>query len=325
MAAALAAPKTVVEGGGGGGAAEGFHREVKRHVVEGGAYGAFSVYEALPERAAASASPPVLVTLHDAGLNAPACFGGFFGFAAAAGDKNPLRAFRVLHVEMPGQGYNEPLLPRSVAELSADRLAGDVVLAMDALGVRGGAVLMGVGLGACVMARVAAREATRAAGAVLLSPSAGRCSWAEWGAVKLVSASCAVTMSDEPWVTHFLHRFFAHRTFLQRPAVTEATRMSVMRLPRASVWPALQGLLRRSDMRDEVRGIRCPVLVVCGENTREAVDAVEFYSLLSPGVGELVHGFHRGVLATEETPHTLLEAMGLFSRGLGLALGEEQL
>lgn len=163
---------------------------------------------------------------------------------------------RIVRYDWRGAGMSE----RVSGTLSMETLTDDLFALLDALGVRGKVVVCGMAVGGAVALSAAARDPSRVAAAVVMSPSTHipperraatlqRADDIERGGMRPQAASLesvypTVLRADEAK----FKRYFARWIGTDPQSYAAAYRMLV-----------------NLDMRDALAGIKCPVLVLAGE------------------------------------------------------------
>ena len=118
---------------------------------------------------------PVIITFHDVGMNHSLNFEGFFD---SADNRLLLESFSVIHINAPGQERNAARIPdNSYPSMSELALCVKEVAQHFSLKSFLG---FGCGAGAYILSETALMFPEMVDNLVLINPSVGRASWAEW-------------------------------------------------------------------------------------------------------------------------------------------------
>lgn len=219
------------------------------------------------------------------------------------------RELRVLNVDAPGHGASDPLRVPATMDACADALAE----VLDAASVRRAAIC-GLSWGGMTAMAFALRHPDRAR-ALVLADTACRAerlrNVAEYTALGLYFRR----FGAPPWLTaRIAPLFFCDRTLRDRPELVDELGAYVRGLDRASVWNALQCIVRRPDRTRALAAVRVPSLVVCGAHDRaQPVAQSEAIARAIPGA-RLVVLPDAGHLSALEQPAPFADAALCFLR-----------
>ena len=162
--------------------------------------------------------------------------------------------FKIIRYDHRGHGLSDALPP----PYSADDLAGDVIALLDHLEIRQ-AALCGVSVGGLI-AQAAAVKYPERVRALILSDTGARIgsvdSWQQ--RIEMIQAGGVVSIEQMT-----MERWFSARFRERRPADVHGY-VNMLRQTAADGYIGTCAALRDSDLRDAVKKIHCPTLVLCG-------------------------------------------------------------
>lgn len=271
------------------------------------------------------------LTLHDVGLNHRSCFQGLL---LALGPKSLLqRNYTLYHIDAPGCQAADTEVPATFLPLSLARLAdavADVAAHFKLKEVLG----LGAGVGAQVLAQLAAEQPQLFCGLILVSPSCRRPSWWEWAWGRLAARQ----LNHRGWAPsakqYFVQRLFGQLT--QQAVGGESDLVQAYRRECKQVAPAatahyLWAALARPDVAAALPAVRCRLLLVYGEEALYRGDCQELACRVRKDRLAVLEVMQAGGLASEEKPQevvgvvdSFLTALQLEGHGLGpqLRVGE---
>ncbi|NP_001085427.1 protein NDRG3 [Xenopus laevis] len=260
---------------------------------------------------------PVLLTYHDIGLNHKSCFNSFFNFD----DMHEItQHFAVCHIDAPGQQQGAPSFPTGYQYPTMDELAEMLTAVLTHLNLRS-IIGIGVGAGAYVLSRFALNNPLLVEGLVLLNIDPCAKGWIDWAASKLSFWTTNV-------VEVVLGHLFGYEELQSSLDLVQTFRLHIAQdINQDNLELFVNSYNSRKDLEIErpVFGsstptnttIKCPVLLVVGDNS-PAVDAVvECNSRLDPTRTTLLKMADCGGLPQVVQPGKLAEAIKYFVQGMG--------
>lgn len=237
---------------------------------------------------AASASPPV-VFLHGLVMDNLSSF--YFTLA------NPMAELaEVVLYDLRGHGMSE----RPASGYAVDDFVADLAELLDALGVRGPAILVGNSFGGLLALAYASAHPARVAGLALIDAHDGTDGWAARMATTLAlrgeARDAAIAENFRAWLGRHSER---KRTRLARAAEELVERTSLIADLKAS--PALPAT--------RLARITCPVLALYGERSDVRARGEELARVLPRCALEIVPGCTHSVL-WEATAHVRARVVG---------------
>lgn len=271
------------------------------------------------------------LTFHDVGLNHRSCFQSLL---LALGPKSLLlRNYTLYHVDAPGCQAPGAEVPAAFLPLSLGRLAdalADVAAHFKLREVLG----LGAGVGAQVLAQLAAEQPQLFCGLILVSPSCRRPGWWEW-AWGSVAARQLYHRGWAPSAKQYLiQRLFGQLTqqaFGGESDLVQAFRRECDELAPTAVAHYLWAALARPDVVATLPAVRCRLLLVYGDEALLREDCLELARRARKDRLAVLEVPQSGGLASEEKPQevvgvvdSFLTALQLEGYGLGpqLRVGE---
>jgi pimeloyl-ACP methyl ester carboxylesterase len=253
---------------------------------------------------------PVLLTIHDVGLNAETCFTRFMNFTRA--NESLLNDLVAVHVTLPGQHFDAEDLPKEVGVMEMGELLAFVERVVEQLEI-GYFVGMGVGLGAFLLELLAAKHPDAAVALVLMGATTRKLGWYEWR-----DHMWAAWASENAYKSNLLNRWFSWHIDQRAPILYEYKDL-IDHMNRRNLDLLLKGFHQRKDIAEELKKVTCPMLLVTGDRTPYVHDVFEITS--RGGVDKklitVIHPDGTGILVTEHRPDVLLQPIDLMLNGLG--------
>ncbi|KAL4424976.1 hypothetical protein ABPG77_002861 [Micractinium sp. CCAP 211/92] len=266
------------------------------------------------------------LTFHDVGLSHRSCFQGLL---LALGPKSLLlRNYTLYHVDAPGCQAAGAEVPPTFLPLSLGRLAdalADVASHFKLKEVLG----LSAGVGAQVLAQLAAEQPELFCGLILVSPSCRRPGWWEWGWGSLAARQ----LYHSGWVPsakqYFIQRLFGQLT--QQALAGESDLVQAYRRESEQLAPAatahyLWAALARPDITGMLPTLRCRVLLVYGDEALHRGDCLELACRARKDRLAVLEVAQAGGLASEEKPQEVVGVVESFLTGLqleGYGLGSQ--
>jgi 3-oxoadipate enol-lactonase len=239
---------------------------------------------------------------------------GFGGAKEDFADHLDALAARHRVVTFDHRGHGESDDPPDVAAYSLDRMAADVLGVADALGI-GDFRLLGHSMGGMVARRVVLAHPARIDALVLMDTSPGPVPGIDSAAME---AAAVVALDEGKGVLKPLLdeaatlETPAYRRLLEvRPGYQEYEDRKWAQLS-AVMWGAMaREMARQPDQLAELAGVRCPTLVIVGEQDEAFFDASRWIADAIPGA-ELVVVPDAGHSPQFENPAPWLDALESF-------------
>jgi len=169
--------------------------------------------------------------------------------------------YRVIAPDLRGFGQSGV----SDGVVTMERFAGDLAVLIDFLAVREPVVLCGLSMGGYIALEFWRKYAGRLRGLILCDTrAAGDTPEASAGRVALAQR---VTSEGAQRVAEMMiPKLFAPATLQNRPDLAESIRQVIGRTDPHGIAAAARGMAQRADFTAELSRIRCPVLLIAGEN-----------------------------------------------------------
>lgn len=251
-------------------------------------------------------SDPVLLTLHDVGLNHKSCF------SKLCDEKTMdpcFRNFCVVHIDIPGQSFDSPKL--EVSEITVDKLIEMIELVLHNLKI-GEFIGLGVGFGAYLLAAHTIKY-KKAEGLILINWSAFATNWSEWGFNSAKNLSAYFT-EDYVLKSTLIDRYFSDNTVRE---LTDLYDKVLDRMNAENLSLLMNAYIWKDDISEELKNIDCDVLIFASSSSPNFQSCLESKSKFNGKSVDLVEMDKFGLLLTEECPKRLLEPIKMFLAGLG--------
>ena len=170
-------------------------------------------------------------------------------------------AVRVIAPDLRGFGRSSATDDKVTMEQFADDLAG----LLDVLAIREPIVLCGLSMGGYIAFQFWRRHASRLRGLILCDTRAAADS-PDVAANRLVMADRVLREGVAPLADGMLQRLFAETTRQSFPGLIEGLRTVMLSNKPRGVAAASRGMAERPDMTSHLGEIRCPTLVLVGQN-----------------------------------------------------------
>lgn len=250
---------------------------------------------------------PALVTFPDVGHTHLTCFSELFGHPEML---EISRSFHLVHLEPPGMEEGAPPYPPGYQYPSLEQLAEALPGVLQGLGIRS-LVGVGVGAGAFVLAKFGLLHPEAVEGLVLLNLDPHAKGWMDWAASKL----SGLRMSTNEMI---LSHLFTQDELAVAPPPVRQVREHLAATPNPALLWAMY--TSRGDLGLERSGagsLRCPVLLVVGDNAPHEDAVVECNAKLDPTQTSFLKMADGGGQPQIAQPGRLTEAIKYFLQGMG--------
>jgi pimeloyl-ACP methyl ester carboxylesterase len=269
---------------------------------------------------------PAILTYHDIGLNHTSCFQAFFNFID---NRILLQSFCVYHVNAPGQEEGAATLAENFEYPSMEQLADLLVNVLDFYGLKH-AVGFGVGAGANILTRLSLKYPDKMDALILVNCVSTQAGWIEWGYQKLNARHLKTKGMTQSAMDYLMWHHFGKLDQERNHDLVQAYRQYFEKNVNAfNLGLFIGSYVKRSDMeivreidpskKRDVRMIRCPVLMITGNNSPHVDDTVYMNGRLDPANSNWMKLQDCGHVL-EEQPGKVSEAVRLFLQGQGYAL-----
>ncbi|KAM9284839.1 protein NDRG3 isoform 2-T2 [Morus bassanus] len=260
---------------------------------------------------------PVILTYHDIGLNHKSCFNAFFNFEDM---QEITQHFAVCHVDAPGQQEGAPPFPSGYQYPSMDELAEMLPTVLMHLNLKS-FIGIGLGAGAYVLSRCALSHPDLVEGLVLINVDPCAKGWIDWAASKFSG-----------WTTNIvdivLAHHFGHEELQANLDLIQTYRLHIAQdINQDNLQLFLTSYNSRRDLEIErpvlginentAKTLKCPALLVVGDNSPAVEAVVECNSRLDPTKTTLLKMADCGGLPQVVQPGKLTEAFKYFVQGMG--------
>lgn len=259
---------------------------------------------------------PVILTYHDIGLNHKSCFNSFFNYE----DMHEItQHFAVCHVDAPGQQMGAPSFPSGYQYPTMDELAEMISAVLTHLSLKT-IIGIGVGAGAYVLSKFALDHPELVEGLVLLNIDPCAKGWIDWAAAKVSGWTSNI-------VDIVLAHLFGYDELQSNLDLIQTFRLHIAQdINQENLQLYVNSYNSRKDLEmerpvvpshDSAGTLKCPVLLVVGDNS-PAVDAVvECNARLDPTRTTLFKMADCGGLPQTVQPGKLAESLKYFLQGMG--------
>lgn len=286
-------------------------QEPTEEVVES-KYGTFRCIMTGPARG----NRPVILTLHDVGLNHKMCFESLFHHEDMC---EITRHFAVCHVDAPGQHEGASTLSAGYVYPTMDQLSEGLTTVLKHYGLRS-VIGLGVGAGANVLAKFALNHPDLVEGLVLININANAETLMDSVTHKITDWTHTLTDSiishlfgkDEIQNNLDLIATYRHyiNTSMNQTNLGHFWRSYNSRRALDVERPAPEGTI-------SVRTLKCSTLLVVGDSSPAVEEVVDCNSKLNPTKSTLLKMSDCGGQPQVDQPAKLIEALKYFIQGLG--------
>ncbi|NWJ00436.1 NDRG4 protein, partial [Crypturellus undulatus] len=258
---------------------------------------------------------PAILTYHDVGLNHKLCFNTFFNYEDM---QEITKHFVVCHVDAPGQQAGASQFPQGYQYPSMDQLAAMLPSVVQHFGFKY-VIGIGVGAGAYVLARFALIFPDLVEGLVLMNIDPNGKGWIDWAASKL--SGLTSTLPDT-----VLSHLFSQEELVNNTELVQSYRQQISSVVNQfnlqlflNMYNSRRDLdINRPGTVPNAKTLRCPVMLVVGDNAPAEEGVVECNSKLDPTNTTFlkVRGW-QGARPLSPQPGKLTEAFKYFLQGMG--------
>ncbi|XP_062316862.1 protein NDRG4 isoform X2 [Osmerus eperlanus] len=264
-------------------------------------------------RGAPRGNKPAILTYHDVGLNHKLCFNSFFHNEDM---QEITQHFVVCHVDAPGQQIGAPQLPQGYQFPTMDQLAGMLPSVIQHFGFKS-IVGIGVGAGAYILAKFALIFPDMVEGLVLLNIDPNGKGWIDWAASKLSGLTSALPDTVLP-------HLFSQEELMNNTELVQSYRQQINNTINQfnlqlfwNMYNSRRDLeMNRSGTVLNAKTLRCPVMLVVGDNAPAEEGVVECNSKLDPSHTTFLKMADSGGLPQLTQPGKLSEAFKYFLQGM---------
>uniref|UniRef100_A0A7N4PCN3 Protein NDRG2 n=1 Tax=Sarcophilus harrisii TaxID=9305 RepID=A0A7N4PCN3_SARHA len=236
---------------------------------------------------------PAILTYHDVGLNHKLCFNAFFNFEDM---QEITKHFVVCHVDAPGQQVGASQFPQGFKYV----------------------IGIGVGAGAYVLAKFALIFPDLVEGLVLMNIDPNGKGWIDWAATKL--SGLTSTLPDT-----VLSHLFSQEELVNNTELVQSYRQQISSTVNQfnlqlfwNMYNSRRDLdINRPGTVPNAKTLRCPVMLVVGDNAPAEDGVVECNSKLDPTNTTFLKMADSGGLPQVTQPGKLTEAFKYFLQGMG--------
>lgn len=174
------------------------------------------------------------------------------------------RQYRVIAPDLRGFGCSRSEGVSPGIRVTMDEFADDLAAMLDVLGVNEPVVFCGLSMGGYIAFQFWRKYAERLRGLILCDTRAAA-DTPEGAAARRGMADRVLAEGPGPLVETMLPRLLAECVRLGRPEVVETLRRTMMATSPQGIAAATRGMAERPDMIAALKEVRCPTLVVVGE------------------------------------------------------------
>ncbi|XP_061108443.1 LOW QUALITY PROTEIN: protein NDRG2 [Conger conger] len=251
---------------------------------------------------------PAILTFHDVGLEHKSCFSTLFKFEEM---QEIVKSFTVVHIDVPGQEEGAAAYPLGYQYPSVEQLAEMVPAVLQYFNFRT-VIGVGVGAGAYVLSRFSLSNPDSVEGLVLINMDANARGWMDWAAQKLTTLTSSVT-------EQILSHLFSQEELSANTELLQCHRLRISKAPNLYnmelFWRSYNS--RRDLNMDRSNTLKCPVMLVVGDQAPHEEAAVECNSKLDPTTTSFLKMADGGGLPQLTQPSKLTEAFKYFIQGMG--------
>lgn len=212
------------------------------------------------------------------------------------------------------RGFGQSRAGEEVATM--DQFADDLAWLLDLLAVSEPVVLCGLSMGGYIAFEFWRNYAGRLRGLILCDTRAKN-DTAEAAAARLVTADLVLRVGSQRLIEAMIPKLLCETTRQNRPDLVEEIKRVIARTDPRGIAAAARGMAQRADFTAELPNIRCPTLVIVGQD--DAVSPVAEMQEIARAIpnAEFKIIENAGHLAALEQPEAVNATIGHFLKGLG--------
>ncbi|KAI2655143.1 n-myc downstream-regulated gene 1a-1 protein [Labeo rohita] len=267
-------------------------------------------------KGAPKSNRPTILTFHDIGLNHKSCFESLFNHKDM---HEIMQHFAVCHVDAPGQQEGASTLSTEYTYPSIDQLSETLPVVLKHFGLKS-VIGMAVGAGANILTRFALKHPDMVEGLVLINLSVQAEGLMDWAAQKITSWTHAL---PDTVISHLFGKEEIHNN---HELIATFRHLITNNINQSNLQQFVKSYKSRRNLEIErpvqggienPRNLRCPVLLIVGDNS-PAVDAVvDSNSRMNPTTTTFLKMADCGGLPQVDQPGKLIEALKYFIQGMG--------
>ncbi|XP_055013039.1 protein NDRG1a isoform X1 [Boleophthalmus pectinirostris] len=257
---------------------------------------------------------PIILTYHDIGLNHKTCWDTLFNHEDMS---EIMQHFAVCHVDGPGQHEGANTFSTGYEYPSMDQLAETLPLVLKHFGLKS-VIGMGIGAGAYILTRFALDYPNMVEGLVLININPCAEGWMDWAAHKISGWTHA---EPDMIITHLFGKEEIHHN---QDLIATYRHHIINDMNQFNLHLFVKSYENRRDLEIErpvpgtnVRTLKCPSLLVVGDNSPAVEAVVECNTKLDPTKTTLLKMSDCGGMPQVDQPGKLTEAFKYFIQGMG--------
>ncbi|NP_001187489.1 protein NDRG2 [Ictalurus punctatus] len=251
---------------------------------------------------------PAILTFHDVGMDSKSCFSSLFKFEEM---QEIVKNFTVVHVDAPGQEEGAAPFPAGYHYVSMDQLAEMIPSVTQFFNFRT-VIGIGVGAGAYVLSKFTLKNPDSVEGLVLINIDLNARGWMDWAAQKLITLTSSLA-------EQILGHLFSQEENSSNTELVQAHRERISTASNLTnidlFWKSYNN--RRDLSIDRSNTLKCPVMLVVGDQAPYEDAAVECNSKLDPTTTSFLKMADAGGMPQLTQPSKLTEAFKYFIQGMG--------
>ncbi|XP_065803952.1 protein NDRG1a isoform X2 [Labrus bergylta] len=257
---------------------------------------------------------PVILTYHDVGLNHKTCWNTLFNHEDMS---EIMQHFAVCHVDAPGQHEGANTFSTGYEYPSMDQVSETLPSVLKHFGLKS-VIGMGIGAGAYILTRFALDYPNMVEGLLLININPCAEGWMDWAAHKISGWTHAM---PDMLISHLFGKEEIHNN----PDLIGTFRHHILNdMNQFNLHLFVKAYESRRDLEIErpvpgsnVRTLKCPSLLVVGDNSPAVEAVVECNTKLDPTKTTLLKMADCGGMPQIDQPAKLTEAFKYFIQGMG--------
>ncbi|TKS88492.1 Protein NDRG1 [Collichthys lucidus] len=260
------------------------------------------------------AERPVILTIHDIGLNHKTCWDSLFSHEDMS---EIMQHFAVCHVDAPGQQEGANTFSTGYEYPSMDQLSETLPLVLKHFGLKS-VIGMGIGAGAYILTRFALDYPNMVEGLLLININPCAEGWMDWAAHKISGWTHAM---PDMLISHLFGKEEIHHN---QDLIGTYRHHILNDMNQFNLQLFVKSYESRRDLEIErpvpgsnVRTLKCPSLLVVGDSSPAVEAVVECNTKLDPTKTTLLKMADCGGMPQVDQPGKLTEAFKYFIQGMG--------